>query len=1383
MSTRMTRTGGDAGPSAEVGSMGPAGNGAAMTLPTETARTALDDLARELRSLAGRVGEFAGGDDDGQAARLRGFGAGLIQDLALLEASLDEAGAGAHGESVEGDEALGDDAAWLLPSLALVRARLTLGERLGGELASLIAGVRGRLDELEWRMDLLGGLRRELPPLIGALEADPRGLLERAGVPAALESDRLPRARADAVPPEVGLAAAVIEACGLQQALDRAAERESSGALAGLGARLVAWLDERLDSVTLSAGAVCPEDGIAVGLPRSSAYAAGQVVETLTPGFAWRGRAVARPVVLISSGRETALGREIRRRVAALTSATREGESELSVAERERELADYQAALDAGDEGRREALGRALGLMQNLAARVAGDGADEDLGALLEGLAAAAASDLGLERLAPIRFLPGDVVPTSELGEGGVVQVRKVYSVEREPGQVVRTLRPGARAGGVVIPAIVELSAGPPAPGIIDEVLDLLPLEDGRAAALRERIERARRQAAGDAGEGLATVLAELSLELCDDTLLDAARLAVRLVIDAPPSVLSGRTGWESLREFLDEQLEILLEDGENGEHAVLRLTRPWFQALAHGDFSGCRLRSLGESLRPLLSLYDEGLAAAARAWLFGELERLDGASVRRGGHGRRLLRSIGRTLSDFAANGETTAAIELAEALAPVGLTIVPRPGDDRVESCPSPLRLFHRFEARWDDQRSRGSLLNGSTVHAVTSARTGGEVRPEQVETGAVTLSLGPEPRTVRLLRTEGFQRTRLGPAGRRLVEELERLDRDRLIGELQGDAGTESRHAAAVATLMTEALQDSGWSRGESERAELAPLFEAIREDFGVEMLPGYVDYRRLSELVATHGQERVAVRVSRGEAGRITVGRVGALHRDELLGSVDMDWIVGPPPSYVDALRRRFPWFAATLAGQPPGLEMPAAVREAILDFISPDGGGEARAMASIARLVRWLGEDHPKDLEAFCDFLRVTDGLELEVFPLPGTCSTRGQLLDRLGDAGAITVKRDPGRPDGEAARVESMGLYRDGKLVHGAPRGVFSLVAWSHECEDFREAAEGFLGAGDLTPELASQIERLMTRMALTPEGRSQVEVEREAFAALLKARRFDPQFPETAEDVSGELMALLTRRLTAEGLLDVERFERFEKFSELERELGTDSIEVETVLTKTGSREIASVRRPLVRLDGRCIQVGTIRRGLGVADESARELDELLLDTVDRLDMWREGRGASVVAKLDESSRRLMARTLERLAGVRKRMHRAAASASGAEVLPPRTAVRDLLRFAIDQLHRLEDAIAIRGDKVDRRVYLEDVFRDLVFRGLGPCLSREFDITIDMSVVVGAETPALTGRFKLESGGPKPKKAHPRIFSVVVPCYSQDGVTIRPATVRTGDY
>ena len=51
MSTRMTRTGGDAGPSAEVGSMGPAGNGAAMTLPTETARTALDDLARELRSL------------------------------------------------------------------------------------------------------------------------------------------------------------------------------------------------------------------------------------------------------------------------------------------------------------------------------------------------------------------------------------------------------------------------------------------------------------------------------------------------------------------------------------------------------------------------------------------------------------------------------------------------------------------------------------------------------------------------------------------------------------------------------------------------------------------------------------------------------------------------------------------------------------------------------------------------------------------------------------------------------------------------------------------------------------------------------------------------------------------------------------------------------------------------------------------------------------------------------------------------------------------------------------------------------------------------------------------------------------------------------------
>ena len=64
-----------------------------------------------------------------------------------------------------------------------------------------------------------------------------------------------------------------------------------------------------------------------------------------------------------------------------------------------------------------------------------------------------------------------------------------------------------------------------------------------------------------------------------------------------------------------------------------------------------------------------------------------------------------------------------------------------------------------------------------------------------------------------------------------------------------------------------------------------------------------------------------------------------------------------------------------------------------------------------------------------------------------------------------------------------------------------------------------------------------------------------------------------------------------------------------------------------------------------------------------------------------------------------------------------------------------------------------------------------------------KFSISIDTAVVAGADTQALVGRYKRETTGPKPRRDNGKIFSVVVPCYKQNGVTIREATVRVGDY
>ena len=67
----------------------------------------------------------------------------------------------------------------------------------------------------------------------------------------------------------------------------------------------------------------------------------------------------------------------------------------------------------------------------------------------------------------------------------------------------------------------------------------------------------------------------------------------------------------------------------------------------------------------------------------------------------------------------------------------------------------------------------------------------------------------------------------------------------------------------------------------------------------------------------------------------------------------------------------------------------------------------------------------------------------------------------------------------------------------------------------------------------------------------------------------------------------------------------------------------------------------------------------------------------------------------LEEKQRSLIARTEKRIKGTRKQM--ASAAKSGGTVLPADTARRDLVKFLIDQVHRIEDCLALLPERAVR--------------------------------------------------------------------------------------
>jgi hypothetical protein len=302
------------------------------------------------------------------------------------------------------------------------------------------------------------------------------------------------------------------------------------------------------------------------------------------------------------------------------------------------------------------------------------------------------------------------------------------------------------------------------------------------------------------------------------------------------------------------------------------------------------------------------------------------------------------------------------------------------------------------------------------------------------------------------------------------------------------------------------------------------------------------------------------------------------------------------------------------------------------------------------------------------------------------------------------------------------------------------------------------------------------------------VQVELQAFQALWEAGLVDFRFEPAPACSLYRAGAYLGERLSRARLLRVERFDGAADLDAFRAAVGAFGPDLAVLAwafwpASAGAKQV-KVLRPLVILRDRVLQRAFAARGVPIADERVVAFDRSLFDTLDRLRLWTDGLGRLAAPHMSDKQREIQPRTEKRVNASRKQM--AEAAKQGTDVLPVDTNRRDLIKFLIDQVHRLGDAVglAIHPDTSLRDAFSELVFKDTVFRSAGAYLSDEFGIHIDTEVVAGADSQSLVGRFKKEPGGKRrPKEKSTRIHSVVIPCYTQEGVAIRPASVRLGVY
>ena len=333
------------------------------------------------------------------------------------------------------------------------------------------------------------------------------------------------------------------------------------------------------------------------------------------------------------------------------------------------------------------------------------------------------------------------------------------------------------------------------------------------------------------------------------------------------------------------------------------------------------------------------------------------------------------------------------------------------------------------------------------------------------------------------------------------------------------------------------------------------------------------------------------------------------------------------------------------------------------------------------------------------------------------------------------------------------------------------------------EALEPIFSSKAVPKPVTERIRGLVEWVGVNTPAAERRQIELRIFQALWEAGLIDATYADPAPCPLYRASAFLATRLVQAGGLRIERLSDVADVDALAQALapfGEDAAVVVAAFRRdrSGPAPVEALQ-PLVLVGGRRLQPAHLLRGSPCDDEEVLAFDRALFDAHQRLRSWRAGLGRLAEALADEQLVKLLERTQKRIEDARQRM----AQGDAGPTPPSDTARRDLVKFLIDQVHRIGDALSLLPDMSLREAYNELVFKDIVFRGAGTYLTQRFGLQVDTDVVAGANSEALVGRFKPERSGARPRIESPVIHSVVVPCYTQGGAVVRPATVRLGLY
>src|SRR5262249_46361912 len=213
----------------------------------------------------------------------------------------------------------------------------------------------------------------------------------------------------------------------------------------------------------------------------------------------------------------------------------------------------------------------------------------------------------------------------------------------------------------------------------------------------------------------------------------------------------------------------------------------------------------------------------------------------------------------------------------------------------------------------------------------------------------------------------------------------------------------------------------------------------------------------------------------------------------------------------------------------------------------------------------------------------------------------------------------------------------------------------------------------------------------------------------LLQAHFVDPTYPADAQSDVHKTAVYLTKALEKSGALKISRFEDTKAVADCQKGAPANGLVVNEEFCAPGMPEVLAVLRPLQSLEGTMLQPAVIRKGVPTSEEEVVTLDRILNDAALRLATYGEGAGKVVEAALEDRERTLIPRTIKRIEESRQKMmelHKAQK-----KPLPTKTAIRDLLMFIIDQIHRYDDVLAMMDDRTYRAAFADSVFKDVVFR------------------------------------------------------------------------